>query len=178
MKTISTILQLLWRIKLKIQRFLLALFSAIFSILLFVQVIFRYVLDIPLFGLEEIASYMALWVYFIGAGYACYERYHISASLVDVFLSEGRVREFIDAVALLIGVVILTTMAVWCWQYLAWTANFNMQSVELGLPMLWINSISFIGLCISAFYMILEVADKLTEALLGRALFPKPLRTT
>lgn len=170
---LAKLIQKLWYWKLSIQRVLLAVFSAIFSLLLFVQVCFRYFLDIPLFGIEEVAVYLAMWVYFIGASYACYERYHISASLVGIFLVEGKTKTLIDALALLIGVSILTIMALWCGQYLLWSAKFNMQSVELGLPMAFINSISVVGLSISALYMLLEVFDKGYEVITGKPLFPK-----
>lgn len=166
-------LQRLWRWKLTAQRLVLAAFSAVFSILLFLQVCFRYLLNVPLFGLEEIAVYLALWVYFIGSGYAYYERYHISASLVDVLIPDGRFKRLIEAVALLISLGILLTMTVWCWQYLQWSAKFNMQSVELGLPMALINSISVIGLAVSTFYLCLEAVGKLAEAATGKPLFGK-----
>lgn len=173
---LKRLLMMFWRGKLKVQRVLLAFFSAVFSLLLFLQVCFRYVLDIPLFGLEEVAVYLALWVYFIGASYACHERYHISASLVDVFFAEGNSKKIIDAIAMLIGFVILLIMAWWCLQYLLWSAKFNMQSVELGLPMAFINSISFIGLALSAFYLLLEVLDKFAVIVTGNPLCepPKP----
>lgn len=168
---IKNTLLIAWRFKLASQRLLLAGFSAIFSLLLFLQVCFRYVLNIPLFGLEEIAVYLALWVYFIGASYACYERYHISASLVDIFVADGKVKTSIDTLALLIGLVILLIMSWWCWQYLLWSASFNMQSVELGLPMAFINSVSLIGLALSAFYLLLEVLDKITLIITDKPLF-------
>lgn len=171
---IKNVLFTAWRFKLITQRALLAGFSAIFSILLFLQVCFRYIFNIPLFGLEEVAVYLALWVYFIGASYACYERYHISASLVDVFIADGKVKKSVDTLALLIGLIILLIMSWWCLQYLLWSAKFNMQSVELGLPMAFINSVSFIGLALSAFYLLLEVIDNVVLILTNKPLFERP----
>ncbi|WP_315982011.1 TRAP transporter small permease subunit [Aliamphritea spongicola] len=52
----------------------------------FVQVITRYVLEIPVMGLEESLLYPTLWLYVLGAVNASRENTHIRANVLEIFL--------------------------------------------------------------------------------------------
>ena len=161
----------IWRLLIHSQRFLMALFSALIAVLLFLQALFRYFLDLPLFGIEEAAVYLAIWLYFIGAAYASYGRYYISASLLDLVFDGSQVQKVIELIAMLISLAVLGTMVYWCWLHLAWTAQFNMQSVELKMPIAFLQSIVVVGLALSWFYMLLECIDKASDAVRDKRIF-------
>ena len=62
----------------------LVLFLAALAILVFLQVLFRYVLNLPLFWTEEAARYCLVWASFLGAGVAVKRGQHIAVTyLVD-----------------------------------------------------------------------------------------------
>lgn len=48
----------------------------------FTQVFFRYVLNNPLFGVEEVARLLCVWLTFVGAGVAIMDRGHISIDIL------------------------------------------------------------------------------------------------
>ncbi|WP_372830749.1 TRAP transporter small permease subunit, partial [Pontibacterium sp.] len=52
----------------------------------FVQVITRYVLEIPVMGLEESLLYPTMWLYLLGAVNASRENTHIRANVLEIFL--------------------------------------------------------------------------------------------
>ena len=56
-----------WTAKLALQRFVLAATGALVTILIFVQVVTRYFLGESIFGIEEAASFLAIWLYFVAA---------------------------------------------------------------------------------------------------------------
>ena len=56
----------------------------------FVQVITRYVLEIPVMGLEESLLYPTMWLYMLGAVNASRENTHIRANVLEIFLSTKR----------------------------------------------------------------------------------------
>ena len=62
----------LWTAKLALQRFVLVVTGALVTILIFVQVVTRYFLGESIFGIEEAASFLAIWLYFIGGAYGAY----------------------------------------------------------------------------------------------------------
>src|SRR5690625_5019407 len=65
------------------------------TILMFTQIVIRYVFGFSIYGLEELMSFFAIWLYFMGAAHGSWDRGHISASLVDVITKPGRVQQSI-----------------------------------------------------------------------------------
>jgi TRAP-type C4-dicarboxylate transport system permease small subunit len=161
LKTIISLGCLLWSTKLQAQRWIMFITSMGVTLLVFIQVIMRYFFDVPLYGIEEIAIYLAVWSYFIGASYGAKQKEHISASLVDVLLPEGRGQDFIAMVVDLITAVVSAWMVVWSWHYLAWTFKRGTLSVDLGLHMGWVHSAIFIGLTLMTLYFSIDFVERL-----------------
>ncbi|WP_319560455.1 TRAP transporter small permease [Marispirochaeta sp.] len=61
----------------RIEEYIVVGLLAIMSIVLGLQVFFRYVLNMPLSWSEEMARYLFIWITFIGAGYGVKHHYHI-----------------------------------------------------------------------------------------------------
>jgi len=114
---------------------LLAALMIVFSALIFLQVIVRYVINLGLFGLNDITALMAVWMYFLGAGYAARSGEHISAGLVDVvFSNRPIVNRAVAALANLITAGIMLVFAYWAAEYALWAYQRNAVSAELKLP--------------------------------------------
>ena len=156
-----------WETKLALQRLVMVATSAIFTSLIFIQVIFRYFLDVPLFGFEEIATYLAVWLYFIGTAYGAHLRNHISANVMDVLIANERVRDFVALVVSVITVVLSVWMTVWAITYLAWSVRTGVSSLELKLPMAWVHVSAVVGLGLMTFYFVLEALDRLRAFVAG-----------
>lgn len=58
------------------------------AVLMFSQVIMRYVLQSPFTGIEEVAVLLAVWIYFLGMGYATREREHIHGGIVSLVVKD------------------------------------------------------------------------------------------
>ena len=77
-------MRLLQAFNAKMNRILCGIMFAAFTlmtILTFLQVVFRYVLEQPLSWSEEAARYMLMWATYTGASIAFYEGKHINATL-------------------------------------------------------------------------------------------------
>lgn len=160
-KSIVSLGCMLWRFKLQLQRWILFITSMGVTLLVFIQVIMRYFFDVPLYGIEEIAIYLAVWSYFIGSSFAANQKEHISASLVDVFLPDGRRQIFIGMIADLITVIVSAWMIIWSWYYLSWTFRRGTSSVDLGLHLGWVHSAIFIGLILMTLYFSIDFIERL-----------------
>ncbi|MDY3868644.1 MAG: TRAP transporter small permease subunit, partial [Pyramidobacter sp.] len=77
----KTALLFLWNTLLRLQRIVMLLTICITTLAVFIEVIMRYIFKTPLVGIEELAAYVAFWLYFIGGTYGSYERSHISADM-------------------------------------------------------------------------------------------------
>ena len=152
-------LNAIWTAKLHLQRIVMFVTSCIFTLLVFAQVIMRYLLDVPMYGVEEVAAFSAVWLYFIGGAHGSYARGHISASLIEVMLPEGRRRQFVRVLSSLITTVLAGWMTMWGSQYLEWTIRKGTMSVELGVKMVWVHMSIPIGLALMTLYFLIEFLE-------------------
>ena len=74
----------IWNGLINLQKIFMLVAGSIITLLVFVEVVLRYVLGSPLFGVEELICLIAMWLYFIGASYGAYERSHIKAELIHI----------------------------------------------------------------------------------------------
>lgn len=157
----------LWRTKINIQRFIVAFCGVSLTVMVFIQVIARYVLNISVFGLEELATYVAVWFYFLGGAIGSEQRGHISASLVDVVVKSERIHLAIRVFTGTLSVALCAWMAWWGFEFASWSAQFNMMSMELRIPMSLVHVAVPVGLALMTLYLIHELLEDILK-LTGR----------
>lgn len=132
-----------------------------FTLIIIIQITFRYFLFLPLHGMEELATYLAIWTYFIGGAYGAYERTHISASLIEMFVRTETVRQGIKVLANSITVVVAVWMGVWAFDYLAWSIRLEPRSLELRAPLYWVHASMLVGLVLMSLYFAIELFENM-----------------
>lgn len=153
----------LWTAKLALQRFVLVVTGALVTILIFVQVVTRYFLGESIFGIEEAASFLAIWLYFIGGAYGAYERGHISASLVDLIVPGDRARQAIKTFTAALTVILAAWMTVWAISYFMLSLQRGPMSLELGIRMAWVHAAIPLGLILMTFYFAVELLEDVAK---------------
>lgn len=91
----------IWAVIDKLIMWLMALCFGGMTLIIFAQVIYRYVLKSPLAWSEELARYLFVWVSFIGSFVAARRNQHIGVELL-VGKTKGVVRKALEAFAHLI----------------------------------------------------------------------------
>jgi TRAP-type C4-dicarboxylate transport system permease small subunit len=157
----------LWSAKLALQRFVLAATGAIVTLLIFVQVVVRYLLDGSIFGIEETATFLAIWLYFIGGAYGAYDRGHISASLVDLIVHRDHVRQMVKVCTEILTVILSAWMTLWAIRYFLATLQRGAMSLEIGIQMAWVHAAMPLGLVLMTFYFALELLEDLGKLRAG-----------
>jgi TRAP-type C4-dicarboxylate transport system permease small subunit len=147
-----------------IQRVVLALSAALITILIFVQVFTRYVMQTSIFGIEDLATFVAVWLYFIGGSLGAWERGHISASLVDFVIKSDRAARWIKAFSAVLTTILSGWMTVWAFQYFMFTLQRGQMSLEINLPMAYVTVAMPIGLALMTFYFLIEALDLIGKA--------------
>ncbi|SDP30624.1 TRAP transporter small permease [Desulforhopalus singaporensis] len=69
--------------------------SVILTLIICAATFFRYIVKGDLYGYEEWVKIFAFWLYFAGASIGAYNRTHVSADLVNAYLKEGIVKNFL-----------------------------------------------------------------------------------
>ena len=84
------------------------------------EVLMRYIFKTSLIGIEELAAYIAFWLYFIGSAYGTYERSHIKAELTHMLIKNPRHYAISRATTSFISVVLSGYAVVLAWRYSEW----------------------------------------------------------
>jgi len=161
MKTIIRGLCLFWQAKIQLQRILLAIGGVTLTLLIFTQVVSRYLFNTALFGIEETASYIAVWLYFIGCSVGAEQREHISASLADLFVRSTLGRSLLSLLTCSLNTVLCGWMTVWAWQQTSWSLRMHMMSTELHFPIGYVQLAMPVGLGMMTLYFVVELIETL-----------------
>lgn len=130
------------------------------ALLTFSQVIMRYVLESPFTGIEEASILLAVWVYFLGMGYATREREHIHGGIVSLVVKDpykvGLIR-FIGSVTCMLAAILFGYFA--C-KYALKEIDKGRVSVNLRWPRgIWSASM-IVGFAMMVGYFLLETINE------------------
>jgi tripartite ATP-independent transporter DctP family solute receptor len=95
-----------------INKILIIVVLSVMAIVVFLQVIFRYALHLPLFWTEEFARYCLVWASLLGAGIAFKRGEHIAVTLFTERFLPGRKSVF---VAFMVDIFIFIILGVMLW---------------------------------------------------------------
>ena len=101
------------------------------AFLMFAQVIMRYVLESPFTGIEEASILLAVWIYFLGMGYATREREHIHGGIVSLVVKDPfkvKIIRFFGSITCMIAAIIFAPSPAatsgWLWMpFKRWAPN-------------------------------------------------------
>lgn len=143
---------LFWACLEKLQRAILIVCSLSVVGIIFLAVIKRYIFETDLYGMEEVIVIVAFWLYFIGGSHGSYEKSHIKADLVSVYISNEKLKKTLMLFASLIEAGISIILAIWAFGFFTWGIEKGAQSPGLGIPLVVSQSAVFFGLVLMAFY--------------------------
>lgn len=164
----------IWNSLVTLQRWFLIIAGIFVSVLVFVEVMLRYVFGSPLFGVEELVCLIAMWLYFIGATYGAYERSHIKAELAYLWFKTPRSYALVRSISSFITLVLAIIMIKWSYPYFIWGITKGETSQALLLPMVLSQSAVFFGAILMSLYFLAEMTDYIRQTL-GKVPIFKPL---
>jgi TRAP-type transport system small permease protein len=134
----------------------LVVLSILIFVVVFLQVLFRYVLRQPLFWSEELPRYLLIWMTFLAAALAQKQDAHINITLCLAPLST-RTRQVLK---ILTDAVILAFL--WVLIYsggLVTSITAHHRSTALQLPMGLVYAALPVGAILMSLYLVLQIAD-------------------
>jgi TRAP-type C4-dicarboxylate transport system permease small subunit len=161
----------IWNGLIHLQKIFMVIAGVVITILVFIEVLLRYVLGSPLFGVEELICLIAMWLYFIGASYGAYERSHIKAELIHIWFKKPRSYALVRTVSSLITFVLSIIMIIWTYPYFVWGIIKGETSQALLLPMVLSQSAIFVSAILMSLYFFVELMDYLFQSLGKTAIF-------
>jgi TRAP-type transport system small permease protein len=170
-ETMTKLVRMIWYGLIFLQKTIMVIGGCVIAILIFVEVFLRYVLASPLFGIEELILFIAMWMYFLGASFGAYERTHIQAELIHLWSTSKRSYARVKSVACMITVFMSITMIKWSYPYFIWGITRGAKSQALLLPMVISQSAVFVGSILMSIYFVAELIDYLLQSVGRKPVF-------
>lgn len=149
--------------------------TALLTLIICAAAFFRYILNGDLTGYEEWVKIFAFWLYFAAAAIGAYNRTHVSADLVQAYVPNGKLKDFLVFLKNLItvGVSLLFT---WYGYEFFMFGFMGPLGTGIALPTtnvwricLWVGYLPvFLGLIFMTYYFTRDLLMSTRTLLLGR----------
>ena len=138
-------------------KYLLTALISTVAVFQFVQVISRYILELPVMGLEEMALIPTMWLYILGSVNASREDTQIRANVLEIFLKSDLSRRILHLISDLLSLIISTWLALWAWKFFSYSLRVGKETPTLYLPTFIYESALFIGLVLMSLFTLSHV---------------------
>lgn len=135
-------------------KYALTILISTVALMEFVQVVMRYIFEIPIMGLEEVLVFPTLWLYFLGSVNASREDTQIKANVLDVFLKTDRSKLTVRVIADALSLITCSWLTWWAWDYFRYALRVWKESPTLYIPTFYAECAMFIGMSFMTFYVV------------------------
>ncbi len=143
----------------RLQEFVIFVLMMTVLSLVFIQVILRYVLQMPLMGIEELLMFPTIWLYMLGGAQASYERSHISCGILTLYIKRKKSLHLFNIFQTLFSIIIGLWLTRWAWWFLTYSLRTMKESPLLYIPLYLAESAMFVGLALMMFFTVVELFD-------------------
>lgn len=138
--------------------FLFYLF-ALLVLAMLLELLVRFFLKQSIFGLSDFIGFTSVWLYAIGASFASYERSHIKAEFINVFVKSLRVRNLARFSSAVISAGMAAVFTKWSWDLCVYSVSIGEVTQAYPVPKVIFQSSFFFGGILMVIYFIWEAAD-------------------
>lgn len=138
-------------------RYLLTGLMGIVALSQFVQVVTRYIFEVPIMGLEETIIIPTLWLYMLGAVNASREDTQIRANVLEIFIKTERGHTILALIGEVISFVISLWLTYWAWDYFIYALRVWKESPTLYIPTFFHECSLFLGLLLISGFIGLHI---------------------
>ena len=118
----------------------------------FVQVITRYVFQIPVMGLEETMAYPTVWLYILGSVNASRENTHIRANVLEIFVKTERGHTILTIIGEIISLIVGLWLLSWAWDFTRYSWRVWRESPTLYIPTFYSDVALVVGMTLMMIY--------------------------
>jgi len=145
------------------QKTVVLILLIVIPLLVVTQVILRYVLQMPLMGIEEIMLFPTIWLYMLGGGVASHERDHIQAGILALYIKKEKSLAVFFFIRTVVSVLISGWLTYWAFKYFLYSMKVWKLSSLLYLPLFFGESAMFIGLVFMTYFTFVELIDRYND---------------
>lgn len=141
----------------KLDDYFLNFSVALMGLVLFIQIVMRYIFNQPLIWSEELARYLFIWMAFIGIGYGVKYDLHIK---MEAFLQifPPKVQQVVVIITEVVAILFLGLVLIPGVQFAIHTGH--VPSSAMGIPMYWVYFAFPVGLILGMLRMMISVVQQ------------------
>lgn len=139
---------------------------SLMTIIIFIQVIARYVLHNSLSWSEELARYLFIWIIYLGISYGCKVMKHIKIDAC-MALFPRKARPYVELIGILIFLAFAVYIAVTGFDLTMKQIPLNRNSPAMGLPMQYVYAAPAVGMALSAVRLAQAVSAQIKKIAAG-----------
>lgn len=147
------------RILVRLQRFFLFYLFMLLVVAMLVELLVRYFMKQSIFGLSDFIGFSSVWLYAIGASFASYERSHIKAEFINVFVKSNRIRHFARFFSACVSTVMSAIFTKWSWDLCVYSVSVGEVTQAYPVPKVIFQSSFFFGGILMVVYFLWEAVD-------------------
>ncbi|MDD5013756.1 MAG: TRAP transporter small permease [Atribacterota bacterium] len=131
---------------------LISMLFVLITLLVFGEVIFRYVLKIPTGGIGELPTVLMILCVWISAGLNFREDTHIRISVMEMFIKNPKILNYLQLIIRFFTLLIVLIFTYLSFGYLRYNIESGVVSPGLRFPQWWSILIMFIGSILMVYY--------------------------
>lgn len=129
------------------------------SLLVFGQVVLRYVFRSPLMGIEELCYFPTTWLYLFAAAKASSEQNQLIARVLEIFFHKKKSVCLLRAIAAILATGVLCWLTWWGYDLLKYSLRVEKLSDTLFIPTIYMDASVFVCFGLMLLYTVVEFID-------------------
>ena len=165
----ETKLQKTGRILVKFQKIFLFYLFSLLVLAMLLELIVRFFFKQSIFGLSDFIGFSSVWLYAIGASFASYERSHIKAEFINVFVKSNHIRNIARFLSAVISALMSAVFTKWSFDLCAYSVSIGEVTQAYPVPKVIFQSSFFFGGILMVIYFIWEAVDCFSDFKMNRS---------
>ncbi|WP_203341076.1 TRAP transporter small permease [Planococcus beijingensis] len=133
------------------------------SSVVFIQVVARKLMPVPIPWTEEVAKISLLWITYLGLAATFQQNYHIRIDLLDAFLKTPRKKKMVDLFIQVLGVLFAAALVYLSFSYFQEQLEFGQRTNILRLPMWAVLLPLMVGGVLTFVHFLIKIIESLRE---------------
>lgn len=135
------------------------------SFAMVIGIVFRALLEVQVFGLEELVLMAAMWLYMLGAALASREGTHLSADFFQAFSSNESLNDIVKLIATILSAVMAGFFVGWSYSLFSWGFERGQVTPVFGIPQYISQGSIFVGSVLLLLYVLRDLIKDVGKVL-------------
>lgn len=144
---------------LKVEHLIAIVCCAAIVLLVFCNVLMRYIFKVSFQGMEDLIMLFAFGIYFIGAALSSREETQITADVMSLFIKKPRTLALLRSFQHIVDAALIGICAVFSTQQMLFVLGEGSRTSGLKLPIWIIYTVILVGLFLMAFYALFHSVE-------------------